>query len=53
VDWRRLALWLLFAAVVAAGVVLIGRVAILAFQPHGQSSADMRYTPPSSAPLPS
>ena len=39
-DWRRIALWLAFVAVVAAAVVLIGRVAILAFSPHREQRAE-------------
>lgn len=39
-DWRRIALWLAFVAVLAAAVVLIGRVAIFAFTPHREQRAE-------------
>ena len=38
-DWRRIVLWLVFVVVVAAAVMLIARVAILAFKPHREQRA--------------
>jgi uncharacterized membrane protein YdfJ with MMPL/SSD domain len=42
-DWRRIALWLVFVAVVAAAVVLIGRVAVLTFKSQREQRAE--YVP--------
>ena len=39
-DWRRIALWVAFVVVVAAAVVLIGRVAVLTFKSQRDPRAE-------------